>query len=223
MRLINTLKAAGAAAILVAAAAASIAPASADDMGFKGKSAGDILIRGRVVGVVPDEDVKAKNGALPNSGSVDNDVIPEVDFSYFLTDNIALELIAGTSKHDVSWNTGAANLDLGSVRLLPPTLTLQYHFLSKERFSPYVGAGINYTFFYDSKSGQFQDVKYDDGFGYAFQAGFDYAISGPWSLNVDVKKIFLNTDVTVNTGAGTVKADADLDPWLFGIGIGYRF
>lgn len=221
MRLINTLKAAGAAAILVAAAAASIAPASADDMGFKGKSAGDILIRGRVVGVVPDEDVKSNS--LGGEGKVDNDVIPELDFSYFVTDNIALELIAGTSKHDVSWNTGAANLDLGSVRLLPPTLTLQYHFLSKERFSPYVGAGINYTFFYDSKSGQFQDVKYDDGFGYAFQAGFDYAISGPWSLNVDVKKIFLNTDVSVNTGAGTVKADADLDPWLFGIGIGYRF
>ncbi|OKH87585.1 OmpW family protein [Thalassospira sp. TSL5-1] len=222
MRLINTLKAAGAAAILVAAAAASIAPASADDMGFKGKSAGDILIRGRVVSVVPDEDVKGKNG-FAGEGEVDNDVIPEVDFSYFVTDNIALELIAGTSKHDVKWKTGGTELDLGSVRLLPPTLTLQYHFLTKERFSPYVGAGINYTFFYDSKSGAMRNVKYDDGFGYAFQAGFDYAISGPWSLNVDVKKIFLNTDVTVDTGAGTVKADADLDPWLFGVGIGYRF
>ncbi|MEQ5776158.1 OmpW family protein [Thalassospira sp. NFXS8] len=221
MRLINTLKAAGAAAILVAAAAASIAPASADDMGFKGKSAGDILVRGRIVGVVPDEDIKSDS--LGGEGNVDNDVIPELDFSYFITDNIALELIAGTSKHDVSWNTGASDLDLGSVRLLPPTLTLQYHFLSKERFSPYIGAGVNYTFFYDSKPGQFQEVKYDNGFGYAFQAGFDYAISGPWSLNVDVKKIFLNTDVSVNTGAGTVKADADLDPWLFGIGIGYRF
>ncbi|AUG54417.1 OmpW/AlkL family protein [Thalassospira marina] len=221
MRLINTLKAAGAAAILVAAAAASIAPASADDMGFKGKSAGDILVRGRIVGVVPDENIKSDS--LGGEGNVDNDVIPELDFSYFITDNIALELIAGTSKHDVSWNTGASDLDLGSVRLLPPTLTLQYHFLSKERFSPYIGAGVNYTFFYDSKPGQFQEVKYDNGFGYAFQAGFDYAISGPWSLNVDVKKIFLNTDVSVNTGAGTVKADADLDPWLFGIGIGYRF
>jgi outer membrane protein len=217
MRLINHLKAAGAAAILVAAAVATANPAyAADDMAFKGKSAGDFLIRARALAVVPDEDVKSDT--LAGKGKIDNDVIPEVDFSYFVTDNIALELIAGTSKHDVTWNDGK---DLGSVRLLPPTLTAQYHFMPKSRFSPYVGAGINYTFFYDSKPGQFNSVKYDDGFGYAFQAGFDYAISGPWSLNVDVKKIFLNTDVSVNNGA--VKADADINPWLFGIGVGYRF
>lgn len=217
MRLINHLKAAGAAAILVAAAVATANPAyAADDMAFKGKSAGDFLIRARALAVVPDEDVTS--GDLAGKGKIDNDVIPEVDFSYFVTDNIALELIAGTSKHDVTWNDGK---DLGSVRLLPPTLTAQYHFMPKSRFSPYVGAGINYTFFYDSKPGQFNSVKYDDGFGYAFQAGFDYAISGPWSLNVDVKKIFLNTDVSVNNGA--VKADADINPWLFGIGVGYRF
>ncbi|WP_289078520.1 OmpW family outer membrane protein, partial [uncultured Thalassospira sp.] len=181
--------------------------------------AGDFLIRGRVLGVVPDEDVTSSS--LGGEGEIDNDVIPELDFSYFITDNIALELIAGTSQHDVTWDTGSSNLDLGSVRLLPPTLTAQYHFMPDSRWSPYIGAGINYTFFYDSKPGQFNSVKYDDGFGYAFQAGFDYAISGPWSLNVDVKKIYLNTDVSVNNGA--VKADADIDPWLFGIGVGYRF
>ncbi|AJD53892.1 outer membrane protein [Thalassospira sp. MBR-102] len=193
--------------------------AQAQEAAFKTKQAGDIVIRGRVVGVVPDEDITS--GTLAGEGKVDDDVIPEVDFSYFITDNIALELIAGTSKHDVTWNTGSSNLDLGSVRLLPPTLTAQYHFMADQRFSPYIGAGINYTFFYDSKPGQFNSVKYDDGFGYAFQAGFDYAISGPWSLNVDVKKIYLNTDVSVNGGA--TKADADLDPWLFGVGVGYRF
>ncbi len=190
--------------------------AQAQDAEFKTKQAGDILIRGRVLGVVPDEDIDSNT--LAGEGRVDNDVIPEVDFSYFITDNIALELIAGTSKHDVTWNDGK---DLGSVRLLPPTLTAQYHFMADQRFSPYVGAGINYTFFYDSKPGQFNAVKYDDGFGYAFQAGFDYAISGPWSLNVDVKKIYLSTDVSVNNGA--VNAKADLDPWLFGVGVGYRF
>ncbi|MCC9620996.1 outer membrane beta-barrel protein [Thalassospira sp. MA62] len=190
--------------------------AQAQTAEFKPKQAGDILIRGRVLGVVPDEDVTT--GALPGDGNVDDDYIPELDFSYFVTDNIAFELIAGTSKHDVSWDGGS---DLGSVRLLPPTLTAQYHFMPDSRFSPYVGAGINYTFFYDAKSGDFDSIKYDDGFGYAFQAGFDYAISGPWSLNVDVKKIFLDTDVAVNGGA--VNADADLDPWLFGVGVGYRF
>ena len=201
---------------MMAASLVAANPASAQTAEFKTKQAGDILIRGRVLGVVPDEDVDSNT--LPGEGRIDNDVIPELDFSYFVTNNIALELIAGTSKHDVTWNDGK---DLGSVRLLPPTLTMQYHFMPESRWSPYVGAGINYTFFYDSKPGQFNSVKYDDGFGYAFQAGFDYAISGPWSLNVDVKKIFLDTDVSVNNGA--VKADADIDPWLFGVGIGYRF
>ncbi|QPO11593.1 OmpW family protein [Thalassospira sp. A40-3] len=201
---------------MMAASFVAAKPASAQTAEFKTKQAGDILIRGRVVGVVPDEDVDSNT--LPGKGEIDNDVIPEVDFSYFVTDNIALELIAGTSKHDVTWSDGK---DLGSVRLLPPTLTLQYHFMPESRWSPYIGAGINYTFFYDSKPGQFSSVDYDDGFGYAFQAGFDYAISGPWSLNVDVKKIYLETDVSVDNG--TVKADANIDPWLFGVGIGYRF
>ncbi|BDW90752.1 OmpW/AlkL family protein [Thalassospira tepidiphila] len=201
---------------MMAASFVAANPASAQTAEFKTKQAGDILIRGRVVGVVPDEDVDSNT--LAGKGEIDNDVIPEVDFSYFVTDNIALELIAGTSKHDVTWSDGK---DLGSVRLLPPTLTLQYHFMPESRWSPYIGAGINYTFFYDSKPGQFNSVDYDDGFGYAFQAGFDYAISGPWSLNVDVKKIYLETDVSVNNGA--VKADANIDPWLFGVGIGYRF
>ncbi|HAY48524.1 MULTISPECIES: OmpW/AlkL family protein [Thalassospira] len=204
---------------LMAAALLSGNVAYAQTAEFKPKQAGDFLIRGRVLGVVPDEDVTSSS--LGGEGEIDNDVIPELDFSYFITDNIALELIAGTSQHDVTWDTGSSNLDLGSVRLLPPTLTAQYHFMPDSRWSPYIGAGINYTFFYDSKPGQFNSVKYDDGFGYAFQAGFDYAISGPWSLNVDVKKIYLNTDVSVNNGA--VKADADIDPWLFGIGVGYRF
>ncbi|WP_417827554.1 OmpW/AlkL family protein [Thalassospira sp.] len=201
---------------MMAATLLAANPAAAQTAEFKTKQAGDILIRGRVLGVVPDEDVNSNT--LAGEGKIDNDAIPELDFSYFVTDNIALELIAGTSQHDVTWNDGK---DLGSVRLLPPTLTLQYHFMPESRWSPYIGAGVNYTFFYDSEPGEFSSVKYDDGFGYAFQAGFDYAISGPWSLNVDIKKIYLDTDVSVNNGA--VKADADIDPWLFGVGIGYRF
>lgn len=201
---------------MMAATLLAANPAAAQTAEFKTKQAGDILIRGRVLGVVPDEDVNSNT--LAGEGKIDNDAIPELDFSYFVTDNIALELIAGTSQHDVTWNDGK---DLGSVRLLPPTLTLQYHFMPESRWSPYIGAGVNYTFFYDSEPGEFNSVKYDDGFGYAFQAGFDYAISGPWSLNVDIKKIYLDTDVSVNNGA--VKADADIDPWLFGVGIGYRF
>lgn len=196
--------------------------AQADEVAsFKTKQAGDFLIRGRAIGVVPQEDT-SDNTIGSGEAKVDNDYVPELDFSYFVTDNIAFELIAATTKHDVKWQN--PDVDLGSVNLLPPTLTLQYHFMPDQRFSPYVGAGINYTMFYNEKSGAANSIKYDDGFGYAFQAGFDYAISGPWSLNFDVKKVFLDTDVTADLGGpAPAKADVDLDPWIFGVGVGYRF
>lgn len=218
MRLMNSLKAACAVAILASAVAGVATSALAQEAAFKTKSAGDILVRGRVIGMIPDEETSNHNVGS-GEGKLNNDYVPEVDFSYFVTDNIAFELIAATTKHSLDWKD--PNLDLGTVRLLPPTLTAQYHFMPQERFSPYVGAGINYTFFYDAKPGQFNSIKYEDGFGYAFQAGFDYAISGPWSLNLDVKKIFLDTKVKINGGATT--SDADLDPWVIGLGVGYRF
>lgn len=194
--------------------------AQAQSAEFKPKQAGDFVVRARGIAMVPDESTSSSD-LTTGGGELNNDYVPEVDLSYFITDNIALELIAATTKHDLKWQN--PDVDLGSVMLLPPTLTLQYHFMPKERFSPYLGAGINYTFFYDEKPGAAQSISYDNGFGYALQAGFDYAISGPWSLNVDVKKIFLSTDITTNVGTGPLKVDADLDPWVFGIGVGYRF
>ncbi len=181
------------------------------------KDAGDILIRVRGIGVVPDE--SGTTDALGGSVEIDNAYVPELDFSYFFTENIAAELILATAKHDVKLKS--PDVDLGSVWLLPPTLTLQYHFLPKSRVSPYFGAGVNYTFFYNEKSGGVNSISYDDGFGLALQAGVDVKVDEAWSVNFDVKKIFLNTDVKVNGGA--VNADVDIDPWIFGIGVGYRF
>ena len=113
---------------------------------------------------------------------------------------------------------------MGSVWLLPPTLTLQYHFAPTSRFSPYVGAGLNYTIFYNEKKGALNSISYDDNIGYALQAGIDYAIAGAWSFNVDIKKLWLSTDVKANlTGVGPLKADVDINPWIFGVGLGYRF
>ena len=146
--------------------------------------------------------------------------MPEVDFTWFVTDNIALELIAATTRHDVSHNIAGS---LGKVSLLPPTLTLQYHFMPKERLSPYIGAGINYTIFYneDAPGGAVTSIDYDDSFGWALQAGVDYAVSDNWYVNADIKKIFLSTDVSINGGA--ITADVDLDPWIVGFGVGYKF
>lgn len=204
--------------ILLGTTALTASPAAADEAGFRTKSAGDFLVRLRGLYAVPRDHASVSAGG---GVEVSNDFVPEADFSYFLTDNLALELIAGTTRHKVSWTP--AGVDLGKVSLLPPTLTLQYHFMPKERLSPYVGAGLNYTFFYneDAPGGGINSVDYKNHIGYALQAGVDYAIAGNWSVNLDVKKIFLRTDVSVNGGAVTAKAD--LDPWLIGVGIGYRF
>jgi len=186
------------------------------------KEAGDLLMRARAIYVVPDEDATTSIGG--NVG-INNDIVPELDFTYFVTDNIGVELILATTKHHVTAVDTAlgASASLGSVMLLPPTLTLQYHFNPKGDFSPYIGAGVNYTFYYDESApgGAITDIDYDDGFGVALQAGFDYKIDEKWSFNVDVKKIWLNTDVKVNGGA--VTADVDIQPWIFGVGVGYTF
>ncbi|MEQ1790636.1 MAG: OmpW family outer membrane protein [Rickettsiales bacterium] len=181
---------------------------------------GDLLLRLRAIDVIPDENSHTSIG-----GYVDADfsIVPEVDVTYFFTDNIAAELIAATSKHDVSAkNTTLGDLDLGEVWVLPPTLTLQYHFVNESCFKPYVGAGVNFTYFYNDKAGSsINTIEYDHSFGPALQAGVDYKIDDKYSLNLDVKKVWMNTDVKINGGA--VTADVDLDPWIVGVGIGYTF
>ena len=195
------------------------------------KSAGDFVVRMRAIGVIPDEGGAANDGTTVINGdtSLDTDVVPELDFTYFLTDNIAAELILATTIHQASVvGSTLGNVDLGTVRLLPPTLLLQYHFLPKGDISPYVGAGINYTIFYDKSGGAgnsavtVSSIDYSNGFGYAFQVGVDFKIDDKWHLNADMKKIFLKTDINLNRGAVKVN-DADVDPWIIGVGVGYTF
>lgn len=233
----SILSRAAAALLATSAIVALSSPSLAQD--FKGKSAGDIVVRARGLAVLPQEKGDLYAGAPVNSNigdaSVGNDYIPEVDFTYFFTDNIAAELIAGTSRHRVKGNLVSAlgnSIEIGKVSLLPPTLTVQYHFLSKERISPYVGAGINYTLFYredeansaNSAGLRITDTNYKNAFGFALQAGVDVALTGAWSLNLDVKKIFLKTDVTASVnGAIPVTSKVTIDPWLVGVGVGYRF
>lgn len=217
MKITTKSRTAVAALALGMLAGVAAVPEAQAQQGFSGKSAGDIMVRARAIGVIPDEDATTSIGG---NVSVSNDWVPEIDFSYFVTDNIALELIAATTRHDVSSSVAGS---LGKVSLLPPTLTLQYHFMPKERFSPYVGAGVNYTFFYneDAPGGGINSIDYKNSFGWALQAGVDYAVGGNWYVNADIKKIFLSTDVSINGGA--VTADVDLDPWIVGFGVGYKF
>ena len=147
--------------------------------------------------------------------TVNDKTIGEVDVSYFFSKNIAAELILTLpQKQAVSLNG-----DFGSFKHLPPTLTLQYHFTDFQDFKPYVGAGLNYT----KITGDHLSTGYNlDGhsFGAAIQAGVDVPLTKQLSLNFDVKKVNIKTDVYQNgSKAGTLK----LDPVLVGVGVGYRF
>lgn len=200
--------------------------------------AGDWLVRARAIMVAPTE---SSSGILPDAPtgevSVDNAIMPELDFTYFITDNIAAELILATTNHDIS---GAAALDgagkLADTWVLPPTLTVQYHFLPDYSIRPYIGAGINYTIFYsedgsatlDGALGGPTDVSLDSSFGWALQAGVDVDITEKVFINFDVKYIDINTTATLtsNRGEGGIavnEVDVALDPLVIGIGFGIRF
>lgn len=176
-------------------------------------------VRLRLIDVVPDE---SSTVSIGGHVTADNTLVPELDITYFWSDNFATELILATSKHNIgAVGTALGDVDLGHAWVLPPTFLAQYHFNPNGKFRPYIGAGVNYTFFYNEDAGDLDKIEYDNGFGYAFQAGFDIGLNDNWMFNVDAKKIFLNTDVSINDGA--VTAEVDLDPWVFGVGFGYRF
>ncbi|MBL8641416.1 MAG: OmpW family protein [Alphaproteobacteria bacterium] len=174
-------------------------------------------IRGRMIAVLANGDGEV-NGTSLKTG-VDDAYVPEVDLTYFFTKNISAELIAATAKHTVS----ADAAKVGDTWILPPTLTVQYHFTPDNQFSPYVGAGLNYSWFYGEDSASpFTKMGVDGGLGYAVQAGFDYWINKNWGVNLDVKYIDLNVDVSVNNGA-LHAYDVDLNPVIVGAGVSYRF
>jgi outer membrane protein len=177
--------------------------------------AGDILIRARALGVVPDE---SSSMSIADEVKLSNSYVPEIDATYFFTPNVAAEVIAAVTPHNVSTTGG---VDAGDVWLLPPTVTLQYHFTQLKGVKPYVGAGINYTHFYNADPGVLGDVKYSDSWGGALQAGADFPLGNNWYANVDVKKLYIDT--TAKFSNDTIRADVDIDPWVIGMGVGYKF
>ena len=231
--------------LLALAVAAALVPSLAM------AEAGDIVVRLRATSVSPDTSSKLglqtnATGPAPattlygNTGNsatlgVDNNVIAEIDFSYYITKNIAAELILATgTRHDVHINgydaahalTGGSN-QLGSVNLLPPTLTAQWHFNPDQTFDPYVGAGLSYVRAMDNGlalNGVPIRISRNS-FGPAIQAGFDYNLpDSKWLVNFDVKKIWFDTKVEVNYGGAWSKIDQlDVDPWVVSVGIGRKF
>ncbi|MGQ5701956.1 OmpW/AlkL family protein [Sandaracinobacteroides sp. A072] len=208
------------------AAVASAVPASA--------AAGDWIIRARAIAVAPQDDSSGITPAFPNEGvSVDTAYAPELDFTYMATDNIGVELILATTKHSVSGRTGVTGGvgKLVDTWVLPPTLTVQYHFAPDGAFRPYVGAGINYTIFYSERaSGSLEaavgetDVSLSDSFGWALQAGVDVPLNDKLFVNFDLKYIDIDTKAKLNTAAaGLQRVNVDINPLVIGIGLGMRF
>jgi len=207
--------------IAATAALAVSTPTIAKDLGDSAFSKERFQIRVRGIGVLPDSGGHTTIGGEPDA---DNAYVPEIDFTYFLTENVAAELILATSPHDLKLdNSTLGNLDLGDTMILPPTLTLQYHFTPDDKFSPYVGAGINYTLPYaeDAAGGAVADLEADGSFGYALQAGMDYWLNDNWGLNLDLKKVWVDVDASINSGA--IKGEVELDPWIVGTGVSYKF
>ncbi len=184
------------------------------------KSPWQVRLRG--IGVVPDE--SADISVIGGDVHIQNDFVPELDITYFLSEHWALELILATTKHDLTAvDTVLGDVPLGDVHLLPPTLTVQYHLIPNGSIRPYIGAGINYTFFFDADAagGVVTELDISNSVGFALQIGVDIALDDHWMLNFDVKKLWLDTKARVNGGA--IKASVNVDPWIFGAGFGYRF
>lgn len=188
---------------------------------------GDWLVRVRALQMDPSND-NSITAVVPALGEVkaEDKLFPEVDISYFFTPNIAAELILTVpQKHDVE----LGGVDIGSVKHLPPTLTLQYHFNPAGTIRPYAGIGLNYT--------RFSGVKLDAGtvlggsvplkvdrssVGWAAQIGVDIQLAPQWFLNLDAKYVKIDSDISVK-GAGIPVTKLDIDPLLLSVGLGYRF
>jgi outer membrane protein len=198
-----------------------------------GIAAGDVLVRVRAITVVPNEDSGGITPAFPQERlSVGNAVMPELDVTYMATDHIGFELIASTTKHTAKGTSGTTGGigKLATTWVLPPTLTAQYHFAPASHVRPYLGAGINYTIFWNEKASDGLQaavgttrVHMKDSFGWAAQAGVDMDITPKVFLNLDVKYIDIDTRVQLDTAAaGTQKVKLGLDPLVFGVGLGIR-
>lgn len=195
---------------------------------------GDVLVRLRGIVVIPNESSSGITPTFPTETvKVSNSVMPEIDFTYMLSKHVGTELILATTKHDASGRTGTTGSigKLASTWVLPPTLTLQYHFAPDGPIRPYVGAGVNYTIFYSEKASQGleaavgkTDVHMSPSFGYALQAGVDVPLSERTFLNFDVKYIDMDTNTRLTTTAiGTQTVRVHLDPLVVGVGVGMRF
>ncbi|MDY7578993.1 OmpW family outer membrane protein [Herbaspirillum sp. RTI4] len=199
---------------LVALIVAAIAP----QLAFADDAESPWLVRLRAVQINPANGSDAVGGVgAPNRISISSKTIPEGDISYFFTPNWAAELVLTYPQTHTVYLDGGS---IGTFKQLPPTLLMQYHFMPQETFSPYVGVGLNYTRISNVSLASGMTLQ-SNSIGAALQAGLDIKLDRHWSLNVDVKKVQMGSDVYAASGAKV--SSVQIDPWLIGAGVGYRF
>lgn len=154
---------------------------------------------------------------LPGEVDIDNDTGPTFNVAWFITPNLAIDVLGGLPfEHDIR----LAGSKIGKTKQLPPIVSLQYHFAPEARLRPFVGIGVNYTYFYDEQLDNGADLELSDSWGAAFQAGLDYALDEQWSLGGDVRYAKIDTEVKVN---GVKVGSVDVDPTVYSVNLGYRF
>ncbi|MBO1328667.1 outer membrane beta-barrel protein [Acetobacter suratthaniensis] len=206
-----------------------------------GLGKGDIMLRLSGTGVLPQDrqsTVWLNNGGLPGTHlSTTNQAMPELAVEYFITDNLSVDLIATSTRHEVR-ATGkevsglpSGGLDVGSAWVLPPTLTFAWHFRPHKRFNPYVGVGATLMWFYNMQGANGSSLNSSFTAGPTINAGFDYQLVGNWFLNADVKQMFVSMhayekggQIDQYLGQGSkIRAQDSLDPTVVSAGIAYRF
>jgi outer membrane protein len=225
---------------LAVAVAAAIAAGGA--LTAQAHEAGDIIIRAGIVNVDPSGNSESivlptePATVLPGGVDVDDDTQLSIIGTWMVTDNWGLELLAATPfEHDITQPD--LGIDAGSTKHLPPTLSLQYYPRGgSDGWQPYVGIGVNYTYFFDEDidpalgdalgavlGATSAQLELEDSFGLAGQVGVDIPLNDNWMLNAGVWYIDIGTTADVRTDVGTVSFDVDIDPWVYNVGIAYKF
>lgn len=168
------------------------------------------LVRAGISQVEP----KSNNGSLGGGVAVDRQIGPSLNVAYFFSPNIAVDVLGALPfEHDIS----IGGVYAGSTKHVPPTVSLQYHFLPDAAVQPFVGVGANYTFFTDEKLG---GVKLKDSFGAAAQIGIDIPLNKQWLVGLDAR--YIDIDTTAKLG-GVDIGDVHIDPMVYSLNMGYRF
>jgi len=192
--------------------------------------AGDWVLRVRGINISPN-DSSDPIGDFGGEVTVDSKTTIEVDVSYMFSPNWGVEVIAATARHDLGVSGGdLSGANAGSVKVLPPTATLQWHPFPEGLLDFYIGAGVNFTYFYsydlsnDLAGLGVTDVEFSNSFGLAGQVGLSVFLGEHFHINGDVKYIQISTDADLKAGSSTVvSVTTDVDPWVYGLGVGWRF